>query len=103
MIVRQWSGRAAAEQRGAYPAHFRARVLPELRSLPGFLGAELLERDLGGRIEYQVLTRWDSLAAIARFAGEDPERAVVEPGAAAALLDHDDRVRHYTLAEEART
>jgi len=28
MIVRQWSGRAAAEQRGAYPAHFRGNVLP---------------------------------------------------------------------------
>jgi heme-degrading monooxygenase HmoA len=102
MILRQWSGRAAPQNRDAYPRHFRQNVLPELRRLPGFEGAELAARDVGGLVEYQVLTWWESLDAVRSFAGEDPERAVVEPEAVAALLAFDERVRHFTIVEAAR-
>jgi hypothetical protein len=37
--------------------------------------------------------------AIRRFAGADPERAVVEPEARAVLADYDDFVRHYEVQE----
>ncbi len=47
-----------------------------------------------------VVTRWDSLESIRSFAGSDIERAVVEPGAAAALVEFDARVRHYEVLEE---
>ena len=39
--------------------------------------------------------------AIRAFAGVDVEKAVVEPGAVAALIDFDGRVRHYEVVEEA--
>ena len=70
-------------------AHFRDRVLPELRRVPGFAGASLARRALGDRVEFLVLTRWYSMDAIRGFAGDDPARAVVEPGAVAALIDFD--------------
>ena len=34
------------------------------------------------------------------FAGADVEQAVVEPGAVAALIEYDTRVRHYEVIEE---
>ena len=37
--------------------------------------------------------------AIRRFAGEDAERAVVEPEAQAVLAEYDDFVRHYEVME----
>ena len=99
MVIREWRGRAQAGRADAYPAHFRERVLPELRRLAGFRGAELGWRATGDRVEFLVLTRWESMGAVRAFAGADAERAVVEPGAVAALTDFDERVRHYDVIE----
>jgi heme-degrading monooxygenase HmoA len=99
MIIREWRGRAASSDGDAYPRHFRSNVLPELKLAPGFLGAHLSQRRLDDRIEFLVLTRWISMQAIQGFAGADVAKAVVEPGAVAALLDFDERVQHYEVIE----
>ena len=98
MIVRQWRGWASPERRDAYPLHFTRNVLPELRGIDGFLGAELLAGNEAGRVEYLVESRWASIDAIRAFAGEAVENAVVEPEAAAALEDFERVVRHYAVA-----
>ena len=76
------------------------KVVPELRLLPGFAGAQLSRRELDDKVEFLVLTRWQSLAAIRAFAGADIEKAVVEPNAVAALMEFDKTVRHYEVLEE---
>ena len=68
--------------------------------VPGFAGAQLGRRQLGDKIEFLVLTRWRSMDAIRAFAGKAVEQAVVEPGAVAALIEFDSRVRHYEVVEE---
>ncbi|HTI80986.1 MAG TPA: antibiotic biosynthesis monooxygenase [Acetobacteraceae bacterium] len=100
MVIREWRGRASASSADAYPDHFRKNVLPELRHIRGFLGATLSRRVVAGTIEFLVLTRWESLDAIRSFAGGDTGRAVVEPGAVAALIDFDATVQHYEVIEE---
>ena len=100
MIVREWRGRAAASKPDAYPGHFRDNVLPGLRATGGFLGATLCRHTLpDGRIEFLVLTRWQSPDAIRAFAGDDLSRAIVEPQGVAALTDYDRTVRHYEVVE----
>jgi heme-degrading monooxygenase HmoA len=101
MIVRVWRGWAAPAKSEDYPAHFRRSVLPGLRGTEGFLGAILMRQDDAGLIEFVVMTRWASLDAIRAFAGETPDRAVVEPGAVAALERFDETVRHYEVIEAA--
>ena len=101
MIICEWRGRAPASNGEAYPEHFRASVLPELLQVLGFLGAYLSQRQLEDWIEFLVLTRWQSIEAICGFAGSDISKAVVEPAAAAALLDFDASVQHYEVIEEA--
>jgi heme-degrading monooxygenase HmoA len=101
MIIREWRGRAAPTKAEAYPDHFRANVLPELHRVPGFLGAYLSRRKLDEAIEFVVLTRWQSIEAIRGFAGSDISKAIVEPGAVAALLDFDAGVQHYEVIVEA--
>jgi heme-degrading monooxygenase HmoA len=76
-------------------------VLPELRRVHGFLGAEIGRRQIGDKIEFLVLTRWQAIDAIQGFAGSDIAKAVVEPGAVVALLDFDRGVQHYEVIEEA--
>jgi heme-degrading monooxygenase HmoA len=100
MIIREWRGRASPSRADAYPEHFNDEVVPELRQIPGFIGAQLSRRQLDDKIEFLVLTRWQSMDAVRGFAGTDVEKAVVEPGAAAALVEFDTTVRHYEALVE---
>jgi hypothetical protein len=48
-------------------------------------------------VEFVVQTYWESMQAIAQFAGPNPEVAVVEPAARAALSSFDHIVLHYEV------
>jgi heme-degrading monooxygenase HmoA len=100
MVIREWRGRATTARSAEYPHHFRNHVVPELKRVSGFMGAHLSQRQEGGRVEFLVLTRWTSMEAIRAFAGANPEKAVVEPGAIAALTDYEPTVRHYEVIED---
>ena len=97
MIVRAFHATATAEGADAYHQHFTRSVLPALQRIDGYRGAYLLRRDRDSHVELQVLTLWDSLGAISRFAGTDLEHAVVEPAAQAVLASYDPTVTHHTV------
>lgn len=97
MIARIWTARATPENAGAYRDHFDRAIAPAMRRLEGHAGAELLTLHRGDEVEIVVITRWLSLEAIAGFAGEDIESAVVAPEAQQLLLSWDRRVRHFTV------
>ena len=100
MIARRWTGRAQGpDQADAYVAHFEHAVRPELESTEGFLGATLERIQHEHDVELVVVTRWESREAIAAFAGEDIDLAVVEPEARAVLFEFDARVRHIEIAD----
>jgi heme-degrading monooxygenase HmoA len=100
MIVRAWRGCASPAHSSAYPEHFRRRVVPDLERIEGFLGASLLQQVRADEVEFLVLTRWQSMDSIRAFAGDKPEKAVVEPDAVAALSSFDRTVQHYEVVEE---
>jgi heme-degrading monooxygenase HmoA len=102
MILRTWRAHAEPARRAAYPEFFRRHVVPELAAMPGFLGATLAVCDRGDVVEFTVISRWASLEAIRGFAGTAIDRAVVEPGAIATLLDYDRTVDHLTVLDEIR-
>src|SRR5262245_33959254 len=92
---------AKPENVRAYRDHLRSSVLPALRKLPGFLGLDLCQAPRGDRVELLVISRWESMDAIKAFAGANPDRAVVEPGAKAVLAEYDDFASHYEVTLEA--
>lgn len=100
MIARIWTAHAAPGTVPAYAEHLRAHVLLVLREVEGYAGAALLRRSANDTVELVVVTWWASLEAITRFAGPDPERAVVTTEAAALLTAYDGRVRHYEVVAE---
>jgi len=104
VIARLWSARATPAGARAYAGHLRTHVLPAVKQVDGYAGAVLLEREVSAAVEILVITWWQSLDAIRRFAGPDPEEAVVADDAAALLTAFDPRVRHYELVvrDEAR-
>jgi len=97
VIVRAWHATATAEGADAYREHFTHSVLPDLQRIDGYQGAYLLRRGRDSHVELQVLTLWDSLEAIRRFAGANPDNAVVEPAARAALATYDTTATHHTV------
>jgi len=97
-ILRCWSARTTEAQLPKYLEHFSKRVLPELRRVPGYLGATVSLRHLESEVEIVVETDWRSLESIRNFAGPDLEAAVVADQAGALLTNFDRRVRHYEIA-----
>jgi hypothetical protein len=97
MIVRSWRGYADAVKAPAYSEHLLGSVRPKLEQLAGFRGLYLLRRQQGSEVEFRVLTLWESMEAVRLFAGNQPDLAVVEPEARAALTRFDSTVDHYEV------
>ena len=101
MIARVWRGWATtAEAANAYQEFLRATFLPSAHTIGGYCGAEVLRRAVGDEVEFMTITRFESLDAIRRFAGEDPEVAHVAPPGRALLTRFDPRCLHYELVVE---
>ena len=93
VIARTWTARATDDNVRVYVAFFETTVVPQLRAIPGHLGAIVTTRGA----EISVTTFWESMAAVGRFA--DPiDVAVVEPEARAVLESFDELVRHAEVA-----
>jgi len=100
MIARMWRGETTWENADPYYRHLTGNVMPSLNKIPGHHGAYVLRRDLGARVEFVVITLWESMQALREFAGNNPDLAVVEPPARAVLADFDEFVRHYTVLKD---
>jgi heme-degrading monooxygenase HmoA len=103
MIARAWRGKAPFETANDYVRHLEVRVFPELRKIDGHRGAYILRRDLDDGVEFAILTIWESMDAIRKFAGKDPERAVVPPEARTLLSEFDSTVKHYEVVSGLET
>jgi uncharacterized protein len=97
MILRMWRARATVERADEYVAHATKKVFPAVGAIEGHRGAYLLRRAVDGAIELVVLTLWESMEAVRRFAGVKPEKAVVEPEARAVLTAFDEFVTHFEV------
>jgi heme-degrading monooxygenase HmoA len=82
-----------------YVKHLRTETLPTLRKTSGFVDASILSRPLGAGVEFLIVTRWQSMDAIASFAGADLEAAVVPAEVAEMMIEYDRRVRHFEVLD----
>jgi antibiotic biosynthesis monooxygenase (ABM) superfamily enzyme len=95
VITRLWRGWTATESADAYERFLLTELFPQMREIPGFLGADVLRCAEDGEVAFVTLTRFDTLAAIRAFAGEDYETPVLEPTALALLSRYDPRAQHF--------
>lgn len=98
MIARSWSAEASPENAEKYIRHFREKVLPVVTSIEGHRGAYVLRRPRGEGVEIVIITLWESMSAVRKFAGDDPDVAVVTGEARAILTRFDEQVAHYEVA-----
>ena len=97
MIARIWRGSTLPTKANDYVRHLQMSVLPELRQINGFQGVYLMRRDSSEAVEFIVLTLWESMDAIRKFAGENAEVAVVASAAQVLFREYDSTVKHFEV------
>lgn len=97
MIARVWRGNTRVEQADEYEAFTVRRGIGDYRATPGNRGALLLRRNSESTAEFLLISFWEDLEAIRRFAGPDVEKAVYYPEDDRFLLGKEPRVTHYDV------
>jgi heme-degrading monooxygenase HmoA len=97
MLVRTWRGWTRATDADEYLEYINRTGLTAYQATPGNRGAAVWRRIADGRAEFVVVSQWDSLEAVRRFAGPDPERAVFYPEDARYLVAREEHVTHYEV------
>jgi heme-degrading monooxygenase HmoA len=75
MIARIWHGAVPLEKSEEYLGKMRSIALPDYERTPGNRGAYCLPRVSEDLAHFEMLTFWDDVAAIKRFAGNDYQQA----------------------------
>jgi heme-degrading monooxygenase HmoA len=97
MIARTWKGRVPVAKSEEYLDYVTRTGIEAQTSTEGNRGSYLLRRVKGDVAEFVVLSLWDSMDAIRRFAGDDPERAVYYPEDERFLLEMTPDVEHWEV------
>ncbi|MEO1696393.1 MAG: antibiotic biosynthesis monooxygenase [Planctomycetota bacterium] len=79
MILRTWHGRTKLEDGDAYEAFMRERAAPDYGSVAGLKQLYFTRRDDGDVAHFLLVTVWEDMAAVERFAGADAARAKYYP------------------------
>ena len=98
MIARIWRGHTRSEDAETYTKFIEKTGLTDYRATPGNLGAAILRKRGATTTEFLVLSFWEDLDAIRKFAGPDVEKAHYYPEDDHYLLGKEPRVAHYELA-----
>jgi heme-degrading monooxygenase HmoA len=97
MIARIWHGAVPVAKSEEYLARMRTVALPDYKSTVGNRGAFCLHRVEGDVAHFNMLTFWEDIDAIKRFAGNDFESARYYDFDRSFLIELEPNVRHYTI------
>src|SRR5262249_53855399 len=98
MIARIWDGVREAGRADEYAEYVRRTGVGDAVATEGNRGMYVFRREKGGRAHFRVVSFWESMDAIRRFAGEQPERARYYPEDEGFLLALEPEVLHYDVA-----
>jgi len=79
MIARIWQARTRPGMGQPYHRYLEETGLKEYRATKGCRNVFVLTREIGEQTEFVLITLWDDMDAVRRFAGPEPERAVYYP------------------------
>lgn len=99
MIARVWKGKTSVEQADGYADFLKRTAYPDYGGVEGNRGWVLLRRPASGAVEFMFVSMWDSMDALRRYTGGDPERPKYYPEDKAALLELPDHVEHYEVLD----
>ncbi len=101
-VVRIWHGRVPKGKADTYRDFLVRRAVPDYESVEGNLGVDILMREEGDVVHFLILSYWESMDAVKRFAGDDYERAKYYDEDKDFLLEFERNVQHYYVAWSSR-
>ena len=99
MIARRWHGRVPASKAEKYLRLMNDVGLADYRSTEGNRGAWCLHRREGDVVHVEMLTLWDDLEAIHRFAGDNLVMAKYYDFDPDFLLELEPEATHFQVIE----
>ncbi|MBI1879300.1 MAG: antibiotic biosynthesis monooxygenase [Chloroflexi bacterium] len=97
MIARIWHGITPAAKADAYRDFLNQTGVPDYKATPGNRGVYMLRRIEGDVAHFTLVSLWETMEAIKRFAGPEPEQARYYPADAEFLLEFEPLVTHYEV------
>ena len=97
MIVRLWHGQVSASKADEYAKFMQERAAPDYGSVEGLQKLYFLRRMDGDVEHFLLVTFWDSMESVKRFAGEHPEKAKYYPEDDDFLLEKEETSALYDI------
>jgi heme-degrading monooxygenase HmoA len=99
MIARVWQGIVPLEKADGYAKYLADsdRGVRDYQQVSGNRGAYLMRRTEGKHAHFLLVSLWDSLDAVAGYAGADIEKAQYFPYDRECLVDPEPTVHHYEV------
>jgi uncharacterized damage-inducible protein DinB/heme-degrading monooxygenase HmoA len=97
MIARVWDGATDSRHRDDYTDYLRRTGVTDLQNTEGNKGVYVLRREDGRGTGFRMISLWESMDAIRRFSGPDPEKARYYPEDESFLLHMSPGVEHYEV------
>ena len=79
MIVRMWHGRVDSSKSDEYAEFMKQRAAPDYASVEGLQKLLFLRKNEKDVAHFLLVTYWNSMESVKKFAGEQPERAKYYP------------------------
>jgi heme-degrading monooxygenase HmoA len=97
LIARIWHGHTPAAKAEEYTKYIYEAGIKKIESIPGNRGVQLFRRIDDKYGDFTVISYWDSIEAIKRFAGEKYEETHNLPKDPEFLVDMEPTVKHLTV------
>lgn len=97
MIARVWHGRANLSKADEYAEFMKERAAPDYSSIGGLEKLYFLRRIEGDAAHFLLVTLWDSIESVKKFAGENPEKAKYYPEDESLLLEKEETSALYEV------
>ncbi|USG99225.1 antibiotic biosynthesis monooxygenase [Thermococcus argininiproducens] len=99
-IMRLWHGKVPIEKADEYEKFLIERAVPDYNSVDGLLKLYFTRKDEDTVAHFLLVTIWDSMESIKKFAGENPEIAKYYPEDDEFLLEKEKYVSIYHVFYE---
>ena len=100
MIVRMWHGMVEASKADEYAEFMKERAVPDYSSVDGLKKLLFLKDVKSDVAHFLLVTHWDSMEAVKKFAGENPEKAKYYPEDDDYLLEKEETSALYQVFYE---
>jgi heme-degrading monooxygenase HmoA len=97
MIARIWHGRTLTAKADEYERYLEVTGVAKILKTQGNHGVEVLRKTGGPQTDFVVISYWESVDAIKKFAGANYEKAVIMGRDREFLLEVEPSVLHYEV------